>query len=43
MATYILLLTLTPAGRENMLEDPQNVLRAVSSINIPSLQNLILS
>lgn len=40
MATYILLLTLTPAGRENMLEDPQNVLRAVSSINIPSLQNL---
>ena len=40
MATYILLLTLTPEGREKILGDSQNVLRAVSSIRIPSLQNL---
>ena len=32
MATYILLLTLTPAGRERMLEDAEVLLRTEESI-----------
>ena len=40
MARYILLLTLAPEGREKMLEDPDSLLRAGSSIEIPDVQTL---
>ena len=40
MATYIMLLTLTPEGREKMLQDTESVLRAQRSITIPDVQVL---
>lgn len=38
MATYILLLTMTPEGRERMLDDPESLLRAQSDVSIPGVQ-----
>jgi uncharacterized protein with GYD domain len=40
MPTYIVLLTLTPEGREKMLEDPHSVLRAEESVNTPNVQSM---
>ena len=40
MPTYIMLLTLTPEGREKMLVDAQNVLRAGREISMPDIQLL---
>ena len=40
MAQYIMLLTLTPEGRQQILRDPDNLLRAESEINIPDVQTL---
>lgn len=40
MPTYILLLTLTPEGREKMLEDTQAVLRAGAALTVPGVQVL---
>ena len=34
MASYILLLTLTPEGRDNMLADPDNLMNAMQDIDI---------
>ena len=38
MATYILLLTLTPDGRERMADDPESLLRAEASVREPGAQ-----
>lgn len=35
MPTYIMLLTLTPSGREWMLEDPDSLRRAENEIRVP--------
>ena len=40
MATYILMLTLTPEGRQNALHDPDSVRRAHDEISVPGLQVL---
>ena len=40
MATYILLLTLTPEGREKMLNDPDSLLLAVESIEVSEVYTL---
>lgn len=40
MPTYILLLTLTQAGREKITEDPESVLRAESGIRVTGVQTL---
>ena len=40
MATYILLLTLTPEGREKMLDDPGSLLHAVETIEISEVDTL---
>lgn len=40
MAQYIMLLTLTPEGRQKMLVEPDLLLRAESEINIPDVQTL---
>ena len=40
MATYFLLLTLTPAGRDRMLADPGSLLRAENDIKVPDVQCL---
>jgi len=40
MATYVLLLTLTPEGREAMLEDPQSLLRAENQTRIDDAECL---
>ena len=40
MATYILLLTFTPEGREHMLQDPDCVQRAVEMIDIHDTDTL---
>lgn len=40
MATYILLLTLSQEGREQMVDEPETLLRATSSISIPDVQCL---
>ena len=40
MATYFLLLTLTPAGRDCMLSDPGSLLRAENDISVPGVQCL---
>ena len=40
MATYILLLTLTPEGRETMLDDPDSLLHAVETIEVPDVDTL---
>ena len=40
MARYILLMTLTPAGREKMLADSEAILRAESAIRTTEIQML---
>ena len=40
MARYILLMTLTPEGREKTLRDSETILRAESSIRTPDIQML---
>ena len=40
MATYILLLTLTPDGREKALADPDYLIHVEQSIHVPGLQTL---
>lgn len=40
MATYILLLTLTPEGREKALADPDSLRRAEAAIRVPGTQVL---
>ena len=40
MPTYILLLTLTPDGREKMMDDPQSLVRAHSLVSEPGIQTL---
>ena len=40
MSIYILLLTLTPGGREQTLQDPESVLRMEESIDVPGIQVL---
>ena len=40
MATYILLLTLTPDGQARALHDPDYLLRAEREIDLPSVQTL---
>ena len=40
MPTYILLLTLTPNGREKMLEVPESLLRTANAIETPDTQVL---
>ena len=40
MATYILLLTLSPEGRQHALHDPESVRRAQDEISIPGVQVL---
>ncbi len=40
MSTYILMLTLTQEGRKQMVDDPQSLLRAQSSVNEPRIQTL---
>ena len=37
MPTYIQLLTLTPEGRANMLEEPEIVLRSQDAIRVPGV------
>ena len=38
MATYILLLTLTPEGRQQMLDDGESLMRAEAAISVPGIQ-----
>lgn len=40
MATYILLMTLTPEGQEKALRDPDYLLRVESEIDMPLVQTL---
>ena len=40
MATYILLLTLTPEGRSDALQNPDSVRRAQDEISVPGVQVL---
>ena len=40
MATYILLLTLSPEGRQDALRDPDSVRRAQDEISVPGVQVL---
>jgi uncharacterized protein with GYD domain len=40
MATYILLLTLTPAGQRAALHDPEYLLRVEEAIQVPGVQPL---
>ena len=40
MATYILLLTLTPEGRERMLDDPDSLLHVVETIDVSEVDTL---
>ncbi len=40
MATYILLLTLTPEGQEAALTDPEYLLRVEEAIQVPGVQAL---
>lgn len=40
MSTYVLLLTLTPAGQALALADPQHLLRAEEEVNIPGVVGL---
>ena len=40
MSTYILMLTLTQAGRKQMMDDPKSLLTAQSSVNEPQVQTL---
>jgi len=38
MGTYVLLLTLTPDGRERAAGDPQSVLAAEETVHVPGVQ-----
>ncbi len=38
MATYILLMTLTPEGREKTLRDPEQLLRAQQGVSVTGVQ-----
>lgn len=40
MSSYILLLTLTPAGRERMLSEPSSLLRAKRRFSVPGVEVL---
>ena len=40
MATYIMLLTLTPEGREKMLDDPSSLLLAIEAIEVSEVYSL---
>lgn len=40
MATYFLLMTLSPEGRQRVLDDPTSMLHAQQSIHIPDIQVL---
>ena len=40
MARYILLMTLTPEGRERMVADPERILRVESEVSTPDTQML---
>ena len=40
MATYVLLMTLTPQGQIDALHDPEYLLRVESSINVPGVHAL---
>ena len=40
MATYVLLLTLTPDGRERAADNPHSVLDAEESVSVPGVQSL---
>ena len=40
MATYVLLLTLTPEGRQLMLDDPDSLLRAEQEVDVQGVQCL---
>ena len=40
MATYVLLLTLTPEGQEAALNDPEYLLRVEEAIDMPGVQPL---
>ena len=40
MATYILLMTLSPEGQKEALHDPEYLLRVESSIDVPGVQAL---
>lgn len=40
MATYILLMTLTPAGREAMLANPETIRHVEASLDVPETQVL---
>jgi uncharacterized protein with GYD domain len=40
VATYILLMTLTPEGQKDALHDPEYLLRVESSISVPGVQAL---
>jgi len=37
MSTYILLITLSPEGRQQMVDDPERLLHAESEIDIPGV------
>ena len=40
MATYILLMTLTPEGQQQALKNPEYLLRAAETITVPGVQSL---
>ena len=40
MPTYVLLMTLTPEGRERMLENPEAVLEAEARVRVPDVSVL---
>ena len=40
MATYILLMTLTPEGQKQALKDPEYLLRAEEAITVPGVRSL---
>ena len=40
MAHYILLMTLTPEGRENTLRDPESMVRAAHGMDVPGVTGL---
>ena len=40
MATYILLMTFTPEGRQQMLDDTHAISRAVAAVQNPQIQTL---
>src|SRR5579864_5613471 len=40
MSNYILLLTLTPSGRERMLSEPVSLLEAQAGVSVPGVEML---